>query len=173
MSRSNKVLVWNGSRGKGRHLRLPRTASEMRSMIKLLMRSRKVTFNVGEMVLIHRDFLSTETSRDQPCAKLAPRWLGPFKIIARGSKLGYCKDAAARSLWGTPSFRCGCGSEFCGRYFSKGYCNRRNFRTRLNFVLFVLLAESTKFSSIRKPCTYNIVCAAVLAAQKFITYEGS
>ena len=38
--------------------------------------SRKdVTFKVGEMVLIHRDFLSTDTSQDQPCAKLAPRWL--------------------------------------------------------------------------------------------------
>ena len=31
------------------------------------------------------------------------------------------------------------------------YCNRRNFHTRFNFVL---SAESTKFSSIRKPCTY-------------------
>ena len=39
------------------------------------------TFKEGEMVLIHRDFLSTEISRDQPCAKLAPRWLGPFKVL--------------------------------------------------------------------------------------------
>ena len=35
------------------------------------------------------------------------------------------------------------------------------------------LAESTKFSSIRKPCTYNSVCDTVLAVQKFIAYESS
>ena len=37
------------------------------------------------------------------------------------------------------------------------YCNRTNFHTRFNFVYFVLLAESTKFSSIRKPYTYTSV----------------
>ena len=34
----------------------------------------------GEMVLIHQDFLSMETPRDQKFVKVAPRWLGPFKI---------------------------------------------------------------------------------------------
>ena len=43
---------------------------------------------------------------------------------------------------------------------------------QFNFVLFVLSAESTKFSSIRKPCTYNSVCDTVLA-QKFIVYKSS
>ena len=52
------------------------------------------------------------------------------------------------------------------------YCNRRNFRTRFNFVLFVLSAESTKFSCTRKPCTYNSVCDTVLAVRKFIAYES-
>ena len=33
-----------------------------------------------EMVLIHRDHFSSSVSRDQPCAKLSPRWLGPFEI---------------------------------------------------------------------------------------------
>ena len=34
-------------------------------------------------------------------------------------------------------------------------CNRRNFRTRFNFVFFVHLAESTKCCCFRKPCTYT------------------
>ena len=50
------------------------------------------------------------------------------------------------------------------------YCNRRNFRTRFNFVL---SAESTKFNSMWKPCTYNSVCATFLAVQKFIAYDSS
>ena len=33
------------------------------------------------------------------------------------------------------------------------YCNHRNVRTWFNFVYFVLLAESTKFCSVWKPCT--------------------
>ena len=39
--------------------------------------------------------------------------------------------------------------------------------------LFVLSVESTKFGSIRKPCTYNSVCDTVLAVRKFIAYESS
>ena len=53
------------------------------------------------------------------------------------------------------------------------YCKHRNFRTRFNFVYFVLLAESTKFSSIRKPCTYTSVRDTVLAVRKFIAYKSS
>ena len=59
----------------------------------------------------------------------------------------------------------------CTRVRTPTYCNRRNFRTRFNFVL---SAESTKFSSsIRKPCTYNSVCNTVLAVRKFIAYKSS
>ena len=57
-------------------------------------------------------------------------------------------------------------------YFSE-YCNRRNFHTRFNFILFVLSAESTKFSSIRKPCTYDSACDTILAVRKFIPHENS
>ena len=53
------------------------------------------------------------------------------------------------------------------------YCNRRNFSTRFNFVYFVLLAESTKISSIRKPCTYTSVCDTGFKVRKFIAYENS
>ena len=43
---------------------------------------REVKFKKGaaEMVLIHRDHFSSSVSRDQPCAKLSPRLLGPFEI---------------------------------------------------------------------------------------------
>ena len=52
------------------------------------------------------------------------------------------------------------------------YCNRTNFRTRFNFVYFVLLAESTKFSSIRKPHTYACVSDTTVAVWKFLAYES-
>ena len=53
------------------------------------------------------------------------------------------------------------------------YCDRRTFRTRFNFVLFTLSAESTKCSSIRKPCKYNSVCDSALAVRKFTAYKSS
>ena len=53
------------------------------------------------------------------------------------------------------------------------YSHRRNFRTRFNFVLFTLSAESTKCSSIRKPCKYNRVCDSALAVRKFTAYKSS
>ena len=36
--------------------------------------------NVGDEVLVHRQFLLTPEARDRPCDKLRPRWYGPFKI---------------------------------------------------------------------------------------------
>ena len=40
-------------------------------------------FNVGDHVLVHRQFLLTPEARDRPCDKLRPRWYGPsrFKVI--------------------------------------------------------------------------------------------
>ena len=55
---------------------------------------------------------------------------------------------------------------------SYAYCNRTKFRTRFNFVYFVLLAESTKFSSIRKPYTYTSVSDTTVAVRKFLAYES-
>ena len=50
------------------------------------------------------------------------------------------------------------------------YCNRTNFSTRFNFVYFVLLAESTKFSSVRKPYTNTSVSDTTVAVRKFLAY---
>ena len=52
------------------------------------------------------------------------------------------------------------------------YCNRRKFRTRFNFIYFVLLADSTKFSSIQKLCTYQCMwhhprCTKIYSVRKF------
>ena len=52
------------------------------------------------------------------------------------------------------------------------YCNRRNFHMRFKFVFFVLLAESTKFCSIRNPFTCTSVCDSALAVRRFIAYES-
>lgn len=40
-----------------------------------------ITFKKGDLVMVHRDFMSTPVSRDQPCSKLKPRWFGPFTVI--------------------------------------------------------------------------------------------
>ena len=37
-------------------------------------------FRVVDKVPVHRDFISTPVSRDQPCSKLRPRWFGPFTV---------------------------------------------------------------------------------------------
>ena len=45
-------------------------------------RSRRVRpFTQGEMVMVHKDYMSTPASRSQPCSKLRPKWFGPFKIL--------------------------------------------------------------------------------------------
>ena len=63
-------------------------------------------------------------------------------------------------------------TKFCDGSHILYYCNRTNFRTQFNFVYFILLAESTKFSSIRKPYTYTSVSDTTVAVQKFIAYES-
>ena len=52
------------------------------------------------------------------------------------------------------------------------YCNRTKFCTWFNFVYFILLAGSTKFSSIRKPYTYTSVSDTTVAIRKFLVYEN-
>ena len=52
------------------------------------------------------------------------------------------------------------------------YCNSTNFRTPFSLVYFVLLAESTKFSSIRKPYTYTSASDTIVAVRKFLAYES-
>ena len=45
------------------------------------------------------------------------------------------------------------------------YCCRKNFRLRFNLVYFVVLAEGTKFRSMRKPCTSSDACDTILAVR--------
>ena len=47
------------------------------------------------------------------------------------------------------------------------YFTRRNFRTRFNFVYFVLFAERTKFSGIPKPCKRTSLCETTLVVLNF------
>ena len=37
-------------------------------------------FKAGDKVMVHRDFMTTSVSRNQPCAKLKPQWFGPFIV---------------------------------------------------------------------------------------------
>lgn len=37
-------------------------------------------FRAGDQVMVHRDYMTTSVSRDQPCSKLKPRWFGPFTV---------------------------------------------------------------------------------------------
>ena len=37
-------------------------------------------FKAGDKVMVHTDFKTTSVSRNQPCAKLKPRWFGPFIV---------------------------------------------------------------------------------------------
>ena len=58
-------------------------------------------------------------------------------------------------------------------YFKQHYFNTVIAEISVrDFLFFVLLAESTKFCSIRKPYTFTSVCYAALAVQKFIANES-
>ena len=50
---------------------------------------RDVSFKVGDLVMVHRDFLITPAARDQTCVKLRPRWFGPYKVVAAVSSTAY------------------------------------------------------------------------------------
>ena len=45
-------------------------------------------------------------------------------------------------------------------------------RDLISYNYFIILAESTKFSSMRKPYTYTRVSDTALAARKFLAYEN-
>ena len=76
-------LDWIGKQQKALSFAKDSIRAALDNQIVYADRQRQDTaFKEGEMVLIHRDYLSTEISRDQQCAKLAPRWLGPYKVLA-------------------------------------------------------------------------------------------
>ena len=118
--------------------------------------------------------------------------LMPSKLTARGAvtlaagrqqrhcfrKQDMClkKAATAPSTSGTPHARIPAQEQpgLCPKHSQQmgHYCNRTNFRMRFNFVYFVLFAESTKFSSIRKPYTYACVSDTTVAVRKFLACES-
>ena len=47
-------------------------------------RGRKsLELQVGDQVMVHREYLVTPEARNRPCDKLRPRWYGPFKVTER------------------------------------------------------------------------------------------
>ena len=64
-------------------------ASQARQALYADQGRQDITFDEGEEILVHRDFLSTDISRSQPCNKLRPVWLGPFPIIKKLSSTAY------------------------------------------------------------------------------------
>ena len=65
------------------------TAAQLRQAIYADRDRFDIDFKEGDKVLVHRDFLVTSTARDQPCAKLQPKWFGPFSIIKKVSASAY------------------------------------------------------------------------------------
>ena len=53
---------------------------------------KEVNFQVGDSVLVHREFLMTPEARDRPSNKLRPKWYGPFKIVERISSNAFRLD---------------------------------------------------------------------------------
>ena len=75
-------MDWLGKKQKALSLAKDSIRAALDNQIFYADRQRQdTTFKEGDKVLIHRDYLSTDISRDQPCAKLAPRWLGPFQVL--------------------------------------------------------------------------------------------
>ena len=42
-----------------------------------------LNLNVGDNVMVHREFLLTPEARNRPCDKLRPRWYGPFRVLEK------------------------------------------------------------------------------------------
>ena len=41
-----------------------------------------MVYKAGDLVMVHRNYISSSVSRDQPCSKLRQRWFGPFEILS-------------------------------------------------------------------------------------------
>ena len=122
----------------------------------------------GEGVIVRLHFTSCPTFDDVTATLMGVRdWLTHHRYHRRHRCPTQFDDVTA-TLLGV------CDDVMTGNHYKvqKDYCNRTNFRTRFNFVYFVLLAESTKFSSIRKPCTYQCVSDTTVAVRKFLAYES-
>ena len=52
----------------------------------------EVNLKVGDLVLVHREFLITPEARDRPSNKLRPKWYGPFKITEKVSTNAFRLD---------------------------------------------------------------------------------
>ena len=52
----------------------------------------EVNLRVGDLVLVHREFLITPAARDRPSNKLRPKWYGPFKITEKLSTNAFHLD---------------------------------------------------------------------------------
>lgn len=56
-------------------------AAQVRQTVHADSSRRDVEFRVGDLVMVHRDFLVTAEARDRPSNKLRLRWYGPFKVV--------------------------------------------------------------------------------------------
>ena len=52
----------------------------------------EVNLKVGDLVLVHREFLITPEARDRPSNKMRPKWYGPFKITEKVSTNAFRLD---------------------------------------------------------------------------------
>ena len=73
----------------------------------------------GDKVLIHHDYLCTPAARSQHCAKLSPRWFGPFELeevmserTARAELPPFCR---ARPVFNVAALKHFCEDRSFGR----------------------------------------------------------
>ena len=115
------------------------------------------SFSVGDLVMVHRNFISTSISRDQPCAKLKDRWFGPFKILSVPSattvKLDLPPSIRVHPVFNTSSLKPYHANEIAGRkqsspppppiidqdgherYIVESVLSHRTYRGRLQYLV--------------------------------------
>ena len=84
-------------------------------------RGRKLfELNVGDQVMVHREFLVMPEARDCPCDKLRPRWYGPFRVTERITTNAYRLDLPhqlkCHPVFNVTALKKHCHSDFEGRY---------------------------------------------------------
>lgn len=85
----------------------------------------QLELEVGDKVLVHREFLVTPEGRSSPCSKPRPRWYGPLTVIERVAANAFRLDLPGpRTLRCHPVFNV--SESFSKRYHQSGIEGRHS-----------------------------------------------